>query len=181
MLVGAARDIRQLAEMSTPEGSAGSRRVPKNPQYLGIWHRSRSRQRPVSASGYERGSIGPMLQDRRRVVPLVPLAQRTRGPLSRTHRIHAPLRLANPILPMLRIAGAMTEGEYRCRAVFVRTRREVHGPARRAAPRTSATQPVKARAGLTITSLRDRQIECRAYAHRHGVDVPEVSDWCSPY
>ena len=30
-------------------------------------------------------------------------------------------------------------------------------------------------------SLRDRQIECRAYAHRHGVDVPEVADWCWPY
>jgi xylulose-5-phosphate/fructose-6-phosphate phosphoketolase len=25
-------------------------------------------------------------------------------------------------------------------------------------------------------SLRDQQIECREYAHRHGVDVPEVSD-----
>lgn len=30
-------------------------------------------------------------------------------------------------------------------------------------------------------SLRDQQIECREYAHRHGVDVPEVSDWCWPY
>ena len=30
-------------------------------------------------------------------------------------------------------------------------------------------------------SLRDRQIECRAYAHRYGVDVPEVSNWCWPY
>ncbi len=30
-------------------------------------------------------------------------------------------------------------------------------------------------------SLRDRQIECRAYAHRHGVDLPEVSNWCWPY
>ncbi|HET6417383.1 MAG TPA: phosphoketolase family protein [Polyangiales bacterium] len=30
-------------------------------------------------------------------------------------------------------------------------------------------------------TLRDRQIECRAYAHRHGVDVPEVSDWRWPY
>ncbi len=30
-------------------------------------------------------------------------------------------------------------------------------------------------------SLRDRQIECRAYAHRHGVDLPEVNDWCWPY
>jgi len=30
-------------------------------------------------------------------------------------------------------------------------------------------------------SLLDQQIECREYAHRHGVDVPEVSDWCWPY
>ncbi|MBT8470676.1 MAG: phosphoketolase family protein [Deltaproteobacteria bacterium] len=30
-------------------------------------------------------------------------------------------------------------------------------------------------------SLRDRQIECRAYAHRYGVDVPEVSNWSWPY
>jgi xylulose-5-phosphate/fructose-6-phosphate phosphoketolase len=29
--------------------------------------------------------------------------------------------------------------------------------------------------------LRDRQIECRAYAHEHGVDMPEVRDWTWPH
>ncbi|MBI5937361.1 MAG: phosphoketolase family protein [Betaproteobacteria bacterium] len=28
--------------------------------------------------------------------------------------------------------------------------------------------------------LRDRQIECRAYAYEHGVDLPEVADWVWP-
>ena len=29
--------------------------------------------------------------------------------------------------------------------------------------------------------LRDRQIECRHYAHAHGVDLPEVDAWTWPY
>jgi xylulose-5-phosphate/fructose-6-phosphate phosphoketolase len=29
--------------------------------------------------------------------------------------------------------------------------------------------------------FRDRQIECRQYAHKHGVDSPEVNDWVWPY
>jgi xylulose-5-phosphate/fructose-6-phosphate phosphoketolase len=29
--------------------------------------------------------------------------------------------------------------------------------------------------------LRDMQIECRNYAHEHGVDMPEVADWQWPY
>ena len=30
-------------------------------------------------------------------------------------------------------------------------------------------------------TLRDRQIECRAYAHHHGVDPPDVLDWRWPF
>jgi xylulose-5-phosphate/fructose-6-phosphate phosphoketolase len=29
--------------------------------------------------------------------------------------------------------------------------------------------------------FRDRQIECRQYAHEYGVDLPEVNDWVWPY
>ena len=29
--------------------------------------------------------------------------------------------------------------------------------------------------------FRDRQIECRHYAHEHGVDLPEENDWVWPY
>ena len=29
--------------------------------------------------------------------------------------------------------------------------------------------------------FRDRQIECRAYAHEHGVDLPEENDWVWPF
>jgi xylulose-5-phosphate/fructose-6-phosphate phosphoketolase len=29
--------------------------------------------------------------------------------------------------------------------------------------------------------LRDKQIECRAYAHEHGTDLPEIRDWKWPY
>ena len=29
--------------------------------------------------------------------------------------------------------------------------------------------------------MRDRQIECRNYAHEYGVDVPEIRDWRWPY
>ena len=29
--------------------------------------------------------------------------------------------------------------------------------------------------------LRDMQIECRNYAHEHGVDQPEARDWTWPY
>jgi xylulose-5-phosphate/fructose-6-phosphate phosphoketolase len=29
--------------------------------------------------------------------------------------------------------------------------------------------------------LRDMQIECRNYAHEHGVDLPEADAWMWPY
>ena len=29
--------------------------------------------------------------------------------------------------------------------------------------------------------LRDMQIDCRAYAHTYGVDIPEINDWVWPY
>jgi len=29
--------------------------------------------------------------------------------------------------------------------------------------------------------MRDRQIECRNYAHEYGVDVPEIRNWRWPY
>ncbi|MDP2057716.1 MAG: phosphoketolase family protein, partial [Thiobacillus sp.] len=29
--------------------------------------------------------------------------------------------------------------------------------------------------------LRDMQIECRNYAHEHGVDLPEADAWRWPY
>jgi len=29
--------------------------------------------------------------------------------------------------------------------------------------------------------LRDMQIECRNYAHEHGVDKPGIRDWTWPY
>ena len=29
--------------------------------------------------------------------------------------------------------------------------------------------------------FKDRQIECRRYAHEHGVDIPEVSNWVWPH
>lgn len=32
-----------------------------------------------------------------------------------------------------------------------------------------------------IQHFRDRQIECKQYAHRHGVDIPEITNWVWPY
>ena len=29
--------------------------------------------------------------------------------------------------------------------------------------------------------FRDKQIECRLYAHEHGVDLPSENDWVWPY
>jgi xylulose-5-phosphate/fructose-6-phosphate phosphoketolase len=29
--------------------------------------------------------------------------------------------------------------------------------------------------------LRDMQIDCRSYAHTHGIDNPDVADWTWPY
>ena len=29
--------------------------------------------------------------------------------------------------------------------------------------------------------LRDMQVDCRAYAHTYGVDIPEINDWVWPY
>jgi xylulose-5-phosphate/fructose-6-phosphate phosphoketolase len=29
--------------------------------------------------------------------------------------------------------------------------------------------------------MQDMQIECRNYAHEHGVDLPEISNWRWPY
>jgi xylulose-5-phosphate/fructose-6-phosphate phosphoketolase len=29
--------------------------------------------------------------------------------------------------------------------------------------------------------LRDLQIDCRNYAHAHGIDQPEVADWTWPF
>jgi xylulose-5-phosphate/fructose-6-phosphate phosphoketolase len=28
--------------------------------------------------------------------------------------------------------------------------------------------------------MRDLQIDCRAYAHEHGIDRPEVANWAWP-
>ena len=29
--------------------------------------------------------------------------------------------------------------------------------------------------------FRDLQIDCRSYAHEHGVDLPEAADWTWPF
>lgn len=30
-------------------------------------------------------------------------------------------------------------------------------------------------------NLRDMQIDCRSYAHEHGIDKPQEHDWVWPY
>ena len=40
---------------------------------------------------------------------------------------------------------------------------------------------LQAEAAHVIQDLRDRQIDCRHYAHAHGVDKPEEHDWVWPY
>ena len=30
-------------------------------------------------------------------------------------------------------------------------------------------------------AFRDKQIECQRYAHKHGVDAPEINHWVWPY
>ena len=102
--------------------SRGARRCgpPYTPNRSNVhsFRQHRRRQRGENP-GYPGTFDSPNVQSTSHRFGLALLAQRTRGPLRRTRRIHAPLRLANPILPMLGIAGAMTEGENRGRAVFV--------------------------------------------------------------
>jgi xylulose-5-phosphate/fructose-6-phosphate phosphoketolase len=42
------------------------------------------------------------------------------------------------------------------------------------------TPSLQATGGHVINKLRDRQIDCRNYAYRHGIDSPEIAEWRWP-
>ncbi|MBT8434427.1 MAG: hypothetical protein KJN95_07185, partial [Gammaproteobacteria bacterium] len=40
---------------------------------------------------------------------------------------------------------------------------------------------LRAEAAHVKQIMRDRQIDCRQYAHEYGIDKPEEHDWVWPY
>jgi xylulose-5-phosphate/fructose-6-phosphate phosphoketolase len=42
-------------------------------------------------------------------------------------------------------------------------------------------QRLQVAGGHVKEELRDMQIACRAYAHEHGIDMPEIRDWTWPH
>ena len=67
--VGAARHIRQTAQMSTPEAAAIRSRMRESPRHRGIWRRRGHGSLKFQNTATEGRSIAPTLQDRSRVVP----------------------------------------------------------------------------------------------------------------